>query len=126
MLSSPWVSPAKWSPVAPGPTPNLRGATSLRVQTAVRSLQPSKNVVSRVVANEAIVVPIRKGAADMDSIFTFNESGSMLWALLEKGGNAEDLSARLQLEYGISAEQATADSQGFIAELNEAGLIELQ
>lgn len=95
-------------------------------QIAGQSIQRSPNVVSRVVANEAIVVPIRRGAADMDSIFTFNESGSMLWALIEDGHSAADLCARLQTEYGLSAAQAEADTERFIADLSEAGLIGLQ
>lgn len=88
-------------------------------------IQRSPNVVSRVVADEAIVVPIRRGAADMDSIYTFNDAGSVLWGLIEKGQSAEDLAAHLRSEYGISAEQAAADTERFIAELSEAGLVEL-
>lgn len=88
-------------------------------------IQRSRNVVSRVVADEAIVVPIRRGAADMDSIYTFNDSGSVLWSLIEQGRSAEDLAAHLRSEYGISAEQAAADTERFIAELSEAGLVEL-
>ena len=84
----------------------------------------SRNVVSRVVADEAIVVPIRRGTADMDSIYTFNDTGSILWALIEKGPRAGQLSEYLEAEYGISAEQAAADTENFLAELQEAGLIE--
>ena len=52
---------------------------------AAARVRRSSNVVSRVVADEAIVVPIRRGAADLDSIYTFNESGTKLWSLIEKG-----------------------------------------
>jgi Coenzyme PQQ synthesis protein D (PqqD) len=90
--------------------------------TAVRR---SKNVVSRVVADEAIVVPVRRGAADMDSIYTFNATGSLLWSLIEQGkSGAVELAEYLQGEYGISAEQASVDTEKFLAELSEAGLIE--
>jgi Coenzyme PQQ synthesis protein D (PqqD) len=99
---------------------------SSQSQVTGRGIQRSRNVVSRVVANEAIVVPIRRGAADMDSIFTFNETGSMLWALIENGRSAAELSGHLQSEYGISAAQANADVEVFIAELTEAGLVDLQ
>jgi len=94
-------------------------------QVVGAKIQRSPNVVSRVVAGEAIVVPIRRGAADMDSIFTFNDTGSLLWTLIEKGGTAEELTAQLQSEYGITAEQAAADTERFVQELREAGLIEL-
>jgi len=89
-------------------------------------IERSPNVVSRVVVGEAIVVPIRRGAADMDSIYTFNESGSLLWSLIEKGGTTEDLSAQLQSEYGITAEQAADDTAKFVEELKEAGLVEVK
>lgn len=78
-----------------------------------------------MVADEAIVVPIRRGAADMDSIYTFNDSGSVLWALIEKGRSVEDLASHLQAKYGISVEQAAADTETFVEELREAGLIEI-
>lgn len=84
----------------------------------------SSNVVSRVVADEAIVIPIRRGAADMDSIFTFNEAGTKLWSLISDGQSAEALSAHLQLEYGLSPEQATADAAAFMSDLSQEGLVE--
>jgi predicted nucleic acid-binding protein len=87
-------------------------------------IQRSRNVVSRVVADEAIVVPIRRGAADMDSIYTFNETGTTLWAMIEANRSATDLAAHLQTEYGLSAEKAAADTEKFLADLSEAGLIE--
>jgi len=89
-------------------------------------LQRSQSVVSRVVCGEAIVVPIRRGAADMDSIYTFNETGSLLWSLIEKGATNGDLSAQLESEYGITAEQAADDTAKFVEELKEAGLIEVK
>lgn len=89
-----------------------------------RGIRRSGNVVSRVVADEAIVVPIRRGAADMDSIYTFNETGTRLWAMIEERRNPADLAAHLESEYGISAEKAAADTDRFLADLTEAGLIE--
>ena len=87
-------------------------------------IQRSSNVVSRVVADEAVVVPIRRGAADMDSIYTFNETGTRLWSMIEDHRSAADLAAHLQSEYGLSTEEAISDTLKFIAELTEAGLIE--
>ena len=49
---------------------------SILAEIPGQGIQRSRNVVSRVVADEAIVVPIRRGAADMDSIYTFNETGT--------------------------------------------------
>ena len=87
-------------------------------------IQRSRSVVSRVVADEAMVVPIRRGVPDRDSIYTLNGTGARLWGLLERGQTAEQLSRYLEAEYGVTREQALADTESFLAELKEAGLIE--
>jgi len=83
----------------------------------------SRKVVSRVVANEAIVVPIREGSAD-SSVYTFNESGTTIWSMIESGRSPAEVAAYLVSEYGISAEEAAEDTRQFLAALAEEGLIE--
>jgi hypothetical protein len=97
---------------------------SVSEQIPGQCISQSRNVVSRVVADEAIVVPIRRGAADMDSIYTFNETGTRLWAMIEAHSSPAELAAHLESEYGLSAEMAAADTNRFLADLTEAGLIE--
>ncbi len=97
---------------------------TVSIQGAGAGVQRSRNVVSRVVADEAIVVPIRRGAADMDSIYTFNETGTRLWAMIEESRSVPEMTALLQSEFGLSAEKAAADTEKFLTDLSEAGLIE--
>ncbi len=92
--------------------------------SAATRLRRSANVVSRVVADEAIVVPIRRGVADLNSIYTFNESGTLLWSLIEKGLEPAQLVTHLQSHYSLSREQATADAEAFLKELSTEGLVE--
>jgi Coenzyme PQQ synthesis protein D (PqqD) len=89
-----------------------------------QEIRKSGNVVSRVVADEAIVVPIRRGVADMDSIFTFNEVGTELWNMIEAKCSAEEMTEFLRKEYGLTAERAAADTERFITDLATAGLID--
>src|SRR3984885_1385161 len=84
----------------------------------------SSNVVSRGAADEAIVVPIRRGAADLDSIYTFNESGTKLWSLIEKGLDAAALASYLQTEYGLTQAEALSDAEAFVRDLTQEGLVE--
>ncbi|MGA9883549.1 MAG: PqqD family protein [Candidatus Acidiferrales bacterium] len=100
------------------------GAEAVPARADSSRPKKSVSVVSRVVADEAIVVPIRRGAADMDSIFTFNETGTALWKMVEANRGTGEMGAFLQQEYGLSAEQAAADTETFIADLAAAGLIE--
>jgi len=69
-------------------------------------------------------VPIRRGAGDLDSIYTFNESGTKLWAMIQAGQSSSDLAAHLHTEYGIPLGQAAADAEAFLRELANEGLIE--
>ena len=91
---------------------------------AATRVRRSSNVVSRVVADEAIVVPIRRGAADLDSIYTFNESGTKLWSLIENGLDASTLASYLQSEYGLTPAQAFSDAEAFVTDLTQEGLVE--
>lgn len=85
----------------------------------------SRKVVSRVVADEAIVVPVREDFAQSGSVYTFNESGTTIWSMIEGGSSADEVAAYLESEYDISAEQAAEDTEQFLAALAEEGLIEL-
>lgn len=91
---------------------------------AAARVRRSSNVVSRVVADEAIVVPIRRGAADLDSIYTFNESGTKLWSMIEKGLDVTALACYLQAEYGLTQAEALADAEAFVTDLTQEGLVE--
>src|ERR1700733_15324609 len=84
----------------------------------------SSNGVSRVVADEAIVVPIRRGAADLDSIYTFNDSGTKLWSLIEKGLDAAALASYLLTEYGLTQAEAFSVAEAFVRDLTQEGLVE--
>jgi hypothetical protein len=81
------------------------------------------SVVTRVVAEETIVVPIRGGVGDLDGLFTFNELGSGIWELLEAGRTSEELAAWVAERYEVSEEQARADVTRFLEELRQQGLI---
>lgn len=100
------------------------GSVVSGIETKQETVRRNSNVVSRVVAGEAIVVPIRRGVADMDYIYTFNESGTLLWGMVENNRRVAEMNESLRTEYGLSEEQAIADVEAFITELVEAGLLE--
>lgn len=85
----------------------------------------SRKAVSRVVADEAIVVPVREGSEQSGSVYTFNESGTTIWSMIEGGSTAAEVAAYLESVYEISAEQAAEDTKQFLAALAQEGLIEL-
>jgi coenzyme PQQ synthesis protein D (PqqD) len=80
-------------------------------------------IVSRDVAGETIVVPICRGAGDLESVYMFNPLGRELWVLLAEGRTSEELANWITAHYQVEAEQAFADVHNYLAELREVGLI---
>jgi len=94
-----------------------------RLNTASVRHARNSSLVSREVAGETIVVPICKGVGDLDSVYTFNSVGRSLWRLLENGHSTEELADWVATHYEVDVNQALADVQCYLAELQEAGLI---
>jgi hypothetical protein len=102
-----------------------RSKASLGEQVLAGVSVRTRKAVSQVVADEAIVVPIRDGSAQPGGVYTFNESGTTIWSMIEAGSSAAEVAAYLESEYEISAEQAAEDTKQFLAALAEEGLVEL-
>jgi hypothetical protein len=83
----------------------------------------SNDLVSREIAGETLVVPIRKGVGDLDSVYTFNEIGARLWLMLEQGRSTEELAGWVRDTFDVPAEQAFGDVARFVAELREERLV---
>jgi len=83
----------------------------------------SSAVVSRLIADETLVVPIRGGVGDLDSIYSFNPVGSDIWGLLEKEVTVEEMCAWVTEHYEVSEEQAFGDIREFLGELVGSGLV---
>lgn len=83
-------------------------------------------VVSRKIAEETLIVPIRGGVGDLDSIFSLNPLGSDLWILLESGTTLANMADWVVERYEVAREQAVADVTSFISDLESAGLVKAQ
>lgn len=83
----------------------------------------NENIVSRKIAGELILVPIRGKLADMQTIFTLNPVAEYIWQELDNK-NLNDIRNGIVSAFEVEKEQAESDVKEFIAELLEADLIE--
>jgi len=81
------------------------------------------DVVTRRIAGEIIVVPITSRVADLDSIYTLNESGSRIWELIDGQKRVCDIIDSLCEEYDVEIDEAASDVHEFLSALEAAGLI---
>lgn len=83
----------------------------------------SQSVVSRVIAGETLVVPVRGGVGDLASIYSLNELGSFLWQQLNPPKTFNELVNSVVDEYEVSAKTAQNDIRAFLDKIKDAGLI---
>ena len=81
-----------------------------------------KDIISRNIAGETILVPIRGNLADMQHIFTLNPVGLFIWKQLEGEKKLSDILESILENFDTSHEQATADLLEFISQVVETGL----
>ena len=79
--------------------------------------------VTREIAGETIIVPIRNRVGDLDSIFTLNEVGTMIWQLIDGRTSTHQIAEAIHQAYDVEQEEATRDTVGFLESLKSAGLI---
>ena len=82
-----------------------------------------QSYVLRQVVNVWLVLPMASASTSV-CMMKLNETGAMLWKLLEKGSDAPMLADALVKEYGIDHQQALQDAQQFIDKLLEADCLE--
>ena len=81
------------------------------------------DLVTRDVAGEKIIVPIKGHVGDLEGVFTLNELGVMIWQLINGQTTARELVEAVQNEYDVEAQEAEKDVVDFLRSLEDAGLI---
>ena len=84
-----------------------------------------KNLVTRSIAGETIIVPIKNNVGDLGSIYTLNELGTMIWELIDSKKSVSQIIEAVCNAYEVAPEIAEKDAMDFINSLEEGGLIRL-
>lgn len=87
-------------------------------------MKVSDKFVLRQVAGTWIVLPVAEKTINFNGMLTLNETGNMLWHLLEKECTREALAEALTNEYDVTYSEALADVDEYIDKLQRAGCLE--
>jgi Coenzyme PQQ synthesis protein D (PqqD) len=79
--------------------------------------------VTRSIAGETLIVPVRSGVGDLDSIYTLNEVGTSIWNLLDGTRSVEQVVEEIGDEYEVGREEAAKDVSEFLNLLQAEGRI---
>jgi methyltransferase-like protein len=79
----------------------------------------SPSVVTRKTGNEYVLVPIANDIADMNSVYTLNETGAFIWEQIDGKRCVKDLIEALVNEYDIDEKTASQDLLSFFTEMRK-------
>jgi hypothetical protein len=79
----------------------------------------SDSVVSRKIANEFILIPIRQNVADLESIYTLNEVGARIWELMDGKMTMREIKEKIVEEFEVTAQEAEKDIAEYLQQLEK-------
>jgi hypothetical protein len=89
-----------------------------------KSYRSSTEVVKREIGNDTILVPIRKTAEELDSIYTVNDIAVRIWDLMDGKKTVAEINKTILNEYDVTLEELDRDVEEFISKLLSERLIE--
>ncbi len=84
----------------------------------------SSSIVTRKTGNEYVLVPITNNIADMNSVYTLNETGAFIWEQIDGKRNLEEIIMALTAEYDIDIKSAESDVLSFIENMSKYLIIQ--
>ena len=78
----------------------------------------------REVAGSYIIVAVGNAVKEFNGMINLNETGALMWRVLEKGGDEQDILTALLNEYEVDEQTAKEDIKEFVNNLAKAGLLQ--
>ncbi|MBN1349460.1 PqqD family protein [candidate division KSB1 bacterium] len=88
-----------------------------------RCYTKDSSIVSRKIADEFILVPIRQKAGDLDNIYTMNEVAARIWELIDGKKRVEEIRNAIVEEFDVEPQEAEPDLIEFLQKLENVGII---
>ncbi len=79
----------------------------------------SPSVVTRKSGDEYILVPVTDNIADMDSVYTLNETGAFIWDQINGHRTVSDIINNLTEEFDTNEETAKTDVLYFLEKMEK-------
>ena len=83
----------------------------------------SGDIVTRSIADETILVPVRQSAEDLDSIYSINEVAATIWDLMDGKRTLGEIKALLMEKFDVAPEELERDMAEFVEQLKAEKLI---
>ncbi len=81
------------------------------------------DLVARCIAGETIIVPVRAHVGDLESIYSLDEVGTLVWGLIDGQTRVRKIVEAVCSAYDVAPKEAEKDVCELLGELKAAGLI---
>ena len=81
------------------------------------------DIIARSIADERILIPIKRKAADLDKIYTLNEIGHLIWKSIDSKQGSLQIVGIIVGEFDIDQQTAERDLNEFLEKLEKAQMI---
>lgn len=88
------------------------------------AVRRSRNVITRQLAGETVLVPVRQDQADFQKVHMLNETGAAVWEALEAPRDLDELVDELAERFAADRAVVDADVRELLGDLQERGLVE--
>ena len=88
-----------------------------------KSFVKDDNLMARNIAGETLIVPIRNSIGDLNSIYTLNEVGALIWQMIDERTRVNQIVEAVSAEYDVTADEAAQDVVELLDSMTAEGLI---
>lgn len=83
----------------------------------------SDSIVSRKIADEFLLVPIKQNVGDLESIYTLSEVATRVWELIDGKMKVEEIKDKIVEEFEVAPQEAEKDLANLVKQLLAVGAI---
>lgn len=85
--------------------------------------QRNESLVTRDLAGEKVIIPVRGKVGDLGNIYTLNGVGKDVWELMDGKRDVAAILGALGDEYEVDFDTLSSDVQALLADMRQEGLI---
>ena len=86
-------------------------------------MRVSTDFILREVAGEWLLVPVGDAAVKLRGLLGLSESGYLIYTLLQKGADRQELLRAVLSEYKVDQATAEADVDAFLGQMRSLGIL---
>jgi hypothetical protein len=83
----------------------------------------SDSIVSRKIADEFLLVPIKQNVGDLESIYTLNEVATRVWELIDGKKKVKEIKDKIVEEFEVASQEVEKDLTNLLKQLMAVGAI---